>query len=178
MDVYENGGDFHHSGGAYGFGHEGEAAAGGGAHRADAGVGGADYHIGDADFVLYLADHYVEVAGVGCHPVEDAGGGAHGVGGIEFDAGGGGAHSDGFVAGPYGEGLVALRDGGGEGAEVGLGVVESGAGYADVFVDDLLALAGETELQAFLEDLEIEAHQGYYGAHGDGVLDQAVAALG
>ena len=47
----------------------------------------------DADFVLHLPDHDARLAGVGRHPVKHAGGGAHGIGAIEFDAGGSASHA-------------------------------------------------------------------------------------
>ena len=65
LDVDDDDGSFDHGGHAEAFGHQREAAAGGGAHGADAGVGGADGHVDDADFVFHLADHDARLAARG-----------------------------------------------------------------------------------------------------------------
>ena len=98
LAVDDDDGNLRHGGEAEGFGHEGESAAGGGAHGADAGVGRADGHVDDADFVFDLADHDAGLAAVRGHPVQHAGGGAHGIGAVEFDAGRGSAHGQRGVA--------------------------------------------------------------------------------
>ena len=53
--------DFHHRRHAERLGHQREAAAGGGAHRAAAGVRRADGHVDHADLVFDLADHDAEL---------------------------------------------------------------------------------------------------------------------
>ena len=55
----------HHGRHAEAFGHQGEAAAGGGAHGAHAGVRGADRHVDHADLVFHLPDHDAGLARVG-----------------------------------------------------------------------------------------------------------------
>src|SRR5207248_7080363 len=125
------------------FAHEGEASAGGGAHGANTGVRGADGHIDDADLIFNLAHDDSGFAGVIGDPVEDAGGGTHRIGAVEFDAGGGASHGKGTVAAE--DRVFVLRHGErpGEGFEVFGGVVVAGASYADVLVDDGLFFFAE-----------------------------------
>ncbi len=176
LAVDDDDGNLGLGGEAEAFGHEGEAAAGGRAHGANAGVGGADGHVDDADLVLDLADHDVGLAGVGGHPVEDAGGGAHGIGAVEFAGGGGGSHGHGLVAGEDGVAGVGEGEGVVEGLEILGGVVVASAGEGDVFVDDGAIFFAELLFEDALEGGEADAHHAEGGADGEGVLRDLVAA--
>ena len=90
---------FDHAGHADGFGHQREAAAGGGAHGARAGVSGADRHVGHGQFVFHLLDDDAAALGMIGHPGENAGRRRHGIGGIEAAAGRDRADRERLVAG-------------------------------------------------------------------------------
>ena len=172
LHVHQHDGYLHHGGGADGLRHQGEPAAGGGGHGACARVRCADDHVRNADLVLNLPHHDAQVAGVLRHPVQHAGGGAHGVGGVELHARRGPTHRDGIVAGPLRQRVVVLRQRHGVRRKVLLRVVVSDAGHADVLVDHRLPLPREPHPQAVLKDAEVELQQRARSPDGHRVLHQ------
>ena len=137
-------------------------------------MGGSNGHVDDADFVFDLTDHDSGLAGVLGHPVEDAGGGAHGIGAVELDAGGSSAHGHSAIAAEDGVLGVGHGERPGEGLEVLAGVVVSGAGYADVLIDYGLLFFAELLGDYFFERGETDAHHAEGRAHGEGVLGDFV----
>ena len=83
-----------------------------------AGVGRADRHVDHADFVLDLPDHDAGLARVRRHPVQHAGGRAHGIGAVELHARGRAAHGQRHVAGQHGVAVVGHGQRPGERLEV------------------------------------------------------------
>ncbi len=137
-------------------------------------MGGSDGHVDYADLILDLADEDAGFAGVLGHPVEYAGGGAHGICAVELDASRGSAHGHGSVAAEGGVLVVGHGERPGEGLEVLAGVVVSGAGDGDVLVGDGLLLFAELLGDNLLKRGEAYAHHAEGCAHGKGVLGDLV----
>ena len=102
--------------------------------------------------------------------MEHAGGGAHGVGAVEFDAGCGSAHGERGVAAEDGIFGVRHGDGIGEGLKVLGGVVVSGASDGDIFVGDSGDLLAKLLADDGFEGVEADAHHAEAGTHGKGIL--------
>ncbi len=152
------------------FAHQGEAAAGGSAHRANAGMGGTDRHIHHANLVFHLPDHDAGLARVRRHPVQNAGRRAHGVGAVEFHSRCRASHGHRDVAAEHR--VAVLRHGKwpGERLEIRGGIVIAGPRNSDVFGHHgfafLLELLGENLLQR----LESNAHHAETSANRERVL--------
>ena len=166
--------DLHHRRRAERLRHERESTARGGAHRATSGVRGADGHVDDAQLILDLPHHDPELAGMPCHPHEDAGRGAHRVRAIEFHAGSDASHGEALVAGRDREALAGVRQREGIRLEVRACIVVAGARRRDVFRDHRIALPLELLREHVLERLQLDADEPEDGGDGGRVVVEDV----
>ena len=139
-------------------------------------MGRADRHVGHGDFILGLTDHDAQIPRVSRHPVQYAGGRAHGIGGVELDPRRGAPHGQGIVPGPERQGFRAGGKGFRQGIEIRRRIVVAGARRGDVLGHHRVALAAELQFQRLLQNLEVEPQQVGDDTEGDGVLDDLVAA--
>ena len=114
-------------------------------------MGRSHSHADDADLVFDLTHHDAEFAGVGRHPVQDSGRGAHRIGAVELDTGTGRRHGEGLIARPHGERrtwlwrLLRCR------LEVGRRVFVRRLCHAHVLRHQFLALGRELEVEYVLK---------------------------
>ena len=175
LAVDDNDGNLRHRGEAEPFGHQCKAAAGGCTHGTDTGMGRPDGVVHHANLVLNLAHHNAGLAPVRGHPVQHAGGGAHGISSVKLHAGSCSAHRQRGVAAEHRIALLSHRQRFGEGLEVRRGVFVTGACDADVLIDHRLALLAELRLEHTLQRLEAHAHHAQSCSQRQRILGNLVA---
>src|SRR5438552_3397705 len=165
---------FHHGGHAEAFTHQGEAAAGGSTHRADASVSGADRHIDYPDLVFHLPHHDSSLARMSRHPVQNAGRRTHRVCAVEFHTRSRSAHGHGGVAAEHRVPVLGHGKWPAERLEIRGGVIIAGPCDCDVFGDHGFAFLLELLGEDLLERLEADAHHAEAGADCECVLGHLV----
>ena len=153
-----------------GLGHQRKAAAGGGAHGPHAGVSRADRQVDYGQLVLRLLHHHAAFLAVRGEPVEDEGGRAHGIGGVELAAPRHRPQRDHLVPRHHRTALAAEPPALAQGLRVGGRVLVARPQHPHVLVDDLLPLLLEGLGEDLRRHFRVEAHEVQERPQGRGVL--------